>query len=133
MRLYSEEWIAAFNEAVRGLEADPHVSLRMLQVVQGGPEGTVRVLLRVQEGRVSLERAAAGQPGEPAPVPAPQVTVSVQFDDALALSRGELDPAGLLAAGRVKVRGDLSVLVTGQEILAAAAPRLDALSERTTS
>jgi len=127
VRLYSEEWVAAFNEAVRGLEpTDPGVSFRMLQVVHGGPEGTVRVALCAQEGRVSLER-------DPGDDPAPQVTISLQFDDALALARGELDPAGLLAAGRVRVRGNLSILVRGQSLLAAAARRLEPLSERTNS
>jgi putative sterol carrier protein len=126
VRLYSEEWVAAFNEAVSGLEEDPGVSFRMLQVVHDGPDGTVRVALVVDGGRIVLER----DPGED---PAPQVTVSVQFDDALALARGELDPARLLAAGRVKVRGDLSVLVKGQALLAAASARLDPLSEQTTS
>ncbi len=136
MRLYSEEWVAAFNEAVAVAGTAPEVgavagaeagvSFRMLQIVHGGAEGTVRVALCMHEGRVSMER----DPGEE---PAPDVTVSVQFDDAVALARGELDPAGLLAAGRVRVRGDLSVLVKGQALLAAAASRLGPLSERTTS
>ena len=133
MRLYSDEWIAAFNEAVAGLEPDAGASFRMLQVVRGGPEGTLRIVLSVHEGRVALERVqdaeAASQDAEPAPPV--EVTVSVQFDDALALAQGELDPARLLAAGRVRVRGDLSVLVRGQELLAAATARLGSLSAET--
>lgn len=133
MRLYSDEWIAAFNEAVAGLEPDAGASFRMLQVVRGGPEGTLQIVLSVHEGRVALERVqdaeAASQDAEPAPPV--EVTVSVQFDDALALAQGELDPARLLAAGRVRVRGDLSVLVRGQELLAAATARLGSLSAET--
>jgi putative sterol carrier protein len=133
MRLYSDEWIAAFNEAVAGLEPDAGASFRMLQVVRGGPEGTLRIVLSVHEGRVALERVqdaeAASQDAEPAPPV--EVTVSMQFDDALALAQGELDPARLLAAGRVRVRGDLSVLVRGQELLAAATARLGSLSAET--
>ncbi len=126
MLLYSEEWVAAFNEAVAGLEPEPEVSFRMLQIVDGGPDGTVRVTLCVHEGRIRLEREAGDEP-------APEVTVTVQFSDALALARGELDPAGLLATGRIKVRGDLSVLVSGQSLLASAVRRIEPLSERTTS
>ncbi len=133
MRLYSDEWIAAFNEAVAGLEPDAGASFRMLQVVRGGPEGTLQIVLSVHEGRVALERVqdaeAASQDAEAAPPV--EVTVSVQFDDALALAQGELDPARLLAAGRVRVRGDLSVLVRGQELLAAATARLGSLSAET--
>ncbi len=130
-----------------GLEPDAGASFRMLQVVRGGPEGTLQIVLSVHEGRVALERVqdaeAASQDAEPASqdaeaasqdaeaAPPVEVTVSVQFDDALALAQGELDPARLLAAGRVRVRGDLSVLVRGQELLAAATARLGSLSAET--
>ncbi len=126
VRLYSEEWVAAFNDAVAGVEPEPGVDFRMLQVVDGGPEGTVRIGLAAHDGRVVLER-------DPAADPAPEVTVSVHFEDAAALAGGRLDPAKLLAAGRVKVRGNLSVLVRGQALLAAVAARLEPLSEQTTS
>jgi hypothetical protein len=46
------------------------------------------------------------------------------YDDALALARGSLQPADALAAGRVRVRGELSVLVAGQAVLNAAATAL---------
>ncbi len=142
MRLYSDEWIAAFNEAVAELEPDPDVSFRLHQIVDDGPEGTVRVTLVAHEGRVTMAREPARDGArdgarEPArdgvgDAPVPDATISVQFDDAVALARGELDPSGLLAAGRVRVRGNLSVLVRGQSLLAAAASRLGPLSEQTT-
>ena len=135
MRLYSDEWIAGFSQAVAGLELEPDVSFRMLQVVLGSPEGTLHLVLSVRDGRVTLERVTQAD-AEIAPKegnPAPQVTIALQFDDALALAQGELEPARLLAAGRVRVRGDLSVLVRGQALLAAAAGRLGSLSAETTS
>ena len=93
----------------------------------------VRIVLSVHEGRVALERVQDAEPASQDAEPAPpvEVTVSMQFDDALALAQGELDPARLLAAGRVRVRGDLSVLVRGQELLAAATARLGSLSAET--
>jgi putative sterol carrier protein len=48
----------------------------------------------------------------------------LRYADALAMARGELEPADALADGRVRVRGDLAVLVAGQAVLAAAAERL---------
>lgn len=124
MRLYSPEWVAAFNEAVAGVGVAEDASFRMLQIVHGAPEGTIRVGLVAEGGRVQMTLGPPADPG-------PQVTVSVGYEDAAALARGELDPAQLLAAGRVKVRGDLSALVRGQAVLAEAAGRLEALSERT--
>lgn len=175
MRLYSPEWVDAFNAAVAGLEPEPGVSFRMLQVVDGGPDGTLRVTLSVgaDGGGIALrvERGTGGTGGTPTTEPVmepgaepvaeplagpvseplaepvaepgreaasgagrgrePQVTVMVAYEDAVALARGDVDPATLLRAGRVKVRGDLSALVTGQAILAEAANRLGSLSERT--
>jgi putative sterol carrier protein len=46
------------------------------------------------------------------------------YEDALAIARGELRPADALAAGRVRVRGELSVLVAGQAVLNAASVAL---------
>jgi hypothetical protein len=156
VRLYSPEWVAAFNEAVAELVPEPGVSFRMHQIVDGGPEGTLRVTLDVG---IESDEAATGARGAGAPGAgivlrvergdtagtgdlsagglsarsrASQVTVVVAYDDATALARGDTDPAALLRAGRVKVRGDLSVLVAGQKILADAATRLGSLSKRTT-
>ncbi|MGH8979709.1 MAG: SCP2 sterol-binding domain-containing protein [Acidimicrobiales bacterium] len=139
MRLYSPEWVDAFTRAVADLTPEPGVSFRMRQVVEGGPDGTLQVTLEVgtggSAGGIVLRVRPSGAPGAGdvgAPEPEPQVTVKVAYEDAVALARGELDPATLLREGRVKVRGDLSVLVAGQAILAEAAARLEGLSEETT-
>jgi putative sterol carrier protein len=87
----------------------------------------------VAEDEPARADAEPGALTDAEPAAPPDVTVSVQFDDALALARGELDPARLLAAGRVRVRGDLSALVRGQELLARATTRLGSLSAETSS
>ena len=90
----------------------------------------VQTVLVVEDGRASLLLGSAsgsgGDEGEP------DVTVVLSYGDAAALSRGELDPINMLAAGRVRIRGDLSVLVAGQALLAAAAARLAGLHAVTT-
>src|SRR5580692_6940870 len=53
-------------------------------------------------------------------------TIVLGYPEALAMARGALDPAEALAAGRVRVRGDLAALVAGQDVLAAAAAQLGA-------
>jgi hypothetical protein len=40
------------------------------------------------------------------------------------MARGDLDPARALSTGRVRVRGELAVLVAGQAVLNAAAAAL---------
>jgi hypothetical protein len=133
-RFLSEEWVARFNAALAdadltGAQGEASLSaadgmFSVGQEVTGTPDGTVRTVLRVAGGRVALERGDDLAPAD--------VTVSLEYDDAVALSRGELDPGGALAAGRVRMRGDLSVLMAGQSVLAAAAGHLSALAADTT-
>ena len=138
-RFYSEEWVAAFNRAVEGLEAgavDTGASLaadggrfRVAQVVHGAPGGEVAVTLEVDGGRLRLELAPAGAArGEPRA----DVVVSLSYDDAAAMARGQLEPASAVAEGRIRVRGDLAALVAGQALMVAAAERLAGLRADTT-
>ncbi len=77
----------------------------------------MHLVLSVAEGRASLALDPGGTVGGTA-------TIVLGYPDALAMARGELDPADALAAGRVRVRGDLAALVAGQDVLAEAAARL---------
>jgi putative sterol carrier protein len=77
----------------------------------------VRTVLTVDGGRLTLVE-------DPTGAIASNVTVVLTYDDALAIARGSLQPADALAAGRVRVRGELSVLVAGQAILNAASAAL---------
>ncbi len=60
------------------------------------------------------------------------MTIVLSYSDAVALSNGELTPAEALTAGRIRVRGDLSVLVTAQSMLETARERTVELSATTT-
>ena len=150
----SPEWVQAFNDALAGLDLSDAVAaagagsltvaqgtFSVAQVVTGGPDGlatpgaagsapstdsagsadsngsTVRTVLTVDGGRLTLVEDPTGAIDS-------NVTVVLTYDDALAIARGSLQPADALAAGRVRVRGELSVLVAGQAILNAAAVAL---------
>lgn len=132
MHLYSPEWIASFNEAMGDLPADPGLSFSMLQIVRDAPEDiagpsdpgdqassgrVLELMLHAEDGRLHLGRLEAGGP-------APDVAVSLSYQDALALATGETDPASLIAAGHVRVRGDLSVLVRASALMVEAARRI---------
>ena len=83
----------------------------------GGAAGEVHLVLSVADGHVRLGLDPSGTVGGTA-------TIVLEYTEALAMARGELDPADALAAGRVRVRGDLAALVAGQDVLAEAASRL---------
>ncbi len=131
-RLYSSEWVDAFNAAVADLSVDTSTAdslvassgrFSVTQTIADGPDGPLAVTLVVADGRCALELGAVGSP---------EVTVSLPYADAAALSRGDLDIARALGSGRIRVKGDLSVLVAAQELLAAAGERLGDLREATT-
>ena len=137
-RYLSPEWVESFDTALGALDLSDVVAaagtsslaaadgvFSVVQVVTGapsdvavGPGGAdVRVVLTVEGGRVGLALDPGGQVEGTA-------TIVLAYPDALALARGDLDPADALVAGRVRVRGDLAALVAGQDVLAAATQRL---------
>jgi hypothetical protein len=142
-RYLSVEWVEAFDAALSALDLSDTIAaaasgslaaadgvFSVAQVVSGVPADVVggsgsgsasasgeeiRVVLSVAEGHAHMALDADGASG-----PA-TATIALEYPDALALALGRLAPADALAAGRVRVRGDLAALVASQEILAAAA------------
>jgi hypothetical protein len=135
-RFLSPAWAEEFNAALQGVKVpgpDPDAGLgasggtfTMVQEVHGTPDGDVRLTLRVDQGSLHLRLdpgnggdGVGGGPPRSDPVRA-DVTIVLSYDDAAAMSKGELAPAEALNTGRIRVRGDLSVLVAGQAMLDAA-------------
>lgn len=142
-RFYSPEWVAAFNRAVEGLDlagvdtraaAASEGRFRVDQLVHGGPAGDLVVTLVADGGHLKLELGAppTKEDGSASHPQRADVTISLSYANAAAMSKGELDPADALGQGRVRVRGDLAVLVAGQALLAAASDRIAALLTDTT-
>ena len=135
-RYLTPEWVESFDAALSALDLSDAVAaagagslaaadgaFSVVQVVTGVPEdvlaagGDVRLVLSVADGRARLGLDPSGTAGGTA-------TIVLGYAEALAMARGALDPADALAAGRVRVRGDLAALVAGQDVLAEAAARL---------
>jgi SCP-2 sterol transfer family len=141
----SEEWVIAFNAALADVTVTAEATQASIvassgsfvveQVVSGVP-GTgvpVHTLLTVTPGALSLRLDPGGStdPSTSEP-PRANVIVSVSYEDAAALAAGTLDPARALGEGRIRVNGDLAVLVASQSVLASAAERLARLQAATT-
>ncbi len=137
-RFLSPEWVEAFNQAVADIVVDPpgpegglaaqDGEFSFAQVVTGVPHGDdatageVRIVLRVSGGRASMTAAPDAEA---------DVTVRLSWDAAMELSLGTLSPNAALAEGRIRVRGDLSVLSASQGVLAALQPALATLRDQT--
>jgi hypothetical protein len=135
-RYLSPEWVQAFNVALSGLDLSAAIAaagagsltasdgaFAVAQVVRnapddiGAPGDEVRTVLSVNQDGVTMTLDPT------ASLPA-DVTIVVGYADALAIARGGLDAADALATGRVRVRGELAVLVAGQSVLNAASALL---------
>jgi hypothetical protein len=139
-RYLSPEWVESFDAALSALDLSDAVAaagagslaaadgtFSVVQVVTGVPDdvqapggdsgGEVHLVLTVADGRARLALDRSGTAGGTA-------TIVLGYAEALAMARGELDPADALAAGCVRVRGDLAALVAGQDVLAEATARL---------
>jgi hypothetical protein len=135
-RYLSPEWVQAFNAALSDLDLTAAIAaagagsltasdgvFAVTQVVTsapddiGAPAGEVRTVLSVNHDGVTMTL----DPTSSLPT---DVTIVVDYPDALAIARGELDAADALATGRVRVRGELAVLVAGQSVLNAASALL---------
>ena len=130
-RFLSQAWAEEFNAALEGAVLPgpgPDAGLAavdgtftVVQEVRGAPDGDVRVVLRVADGSLRLGLGETPDEGfGGADDPHAEVTIIVSYDDAVAMSKGELAAAEALNAGRIRVRGDLSVLVAAQQMLVAA-------------
>jgi putative sterol carrier protein len=144
-RFLSPSWAEEFNAALEGAQLPgpgPEAGLAaadgtftMVQEVRGAPDGDVRVTLRVADGALRLQLdslTGEGTDGGGAEDADPEVTIVISYDDAVAMSKGELAPAEALNAGRIRVRGDLSVLVAAQQMLTAARAATQAVASSTT-
>jgi hypothetical protein len=133
VRFLSQEWIELVNQMLAAAPpadfdatsiAASDGRFTVSEVVHDAPPelahpgAPVTVTLRVDGAVVQLE------PGGTDAASHSDVVISLSYEDAAALNRGELDAAAALAQGRVRVRGDLSVLVAGQQLLSAAGARL---------
>lgn len=120
MRFLSDEWLAeaAALTAVAGSDDAPCV---VEQVVRCD-DRDVRYQLRVSPDAVCLE---------PHPVGTADLEIVEEYEVAVAISRGELDPGGALASGRITIRGDARRLAAVADALASVGDVLAPLRDRT--
>lgn len=127
MRYLSPEWLAAAADAVahdatlHRVAADLDLTYEM--TVADGPAGTVcwHVVLRPDEVSLTV-----------GPAEHSDLRFTTSWDIAGAIARGELAAASAFIEGRLRVGGDLSLLLRHQRQLAAVDDALATLRPKTT-
>ena len=108
-RFSTAEWIADLDRAAAGdaalRRASRGVSLVVQQTVTDGPEGDAAWHVVVDDGAVSV------RPGE---APEPDVTFRQSYETAAAIGRGDLSAQTAFMIGKLRVGGNVELLMTHQ-------------------
>lgn len=99
----SNDWVEAQNKLFSGLSLDDDINAQIQFSVSGTPEGQVDFFWTFREGRLE-----ACQPGL---APDPKVTITTTYGDSRAIQDGSLDPSVAFMQGRLKIGGDMSIVL----------------------
>ena len=128
MRFLGPAWLDALDRAVSSspavAAATTDVTLSLLQVVTGGPDGDVSYLVSVGADGVRVASATAGTVAD--------VTLASGWDTAVAIATGALAPHDAFTTGHLVVRGDIEALRAGAPALAGLHVATEALRAATT-
>ncbi len=103
------EWLVELGRAAGRVTLPPDLRLTLQQVVIRAGGTDVRYYLEVEGGRLSV------QPGQAAD---PDLTLTQSYDLAVALSRGDTNAQLALSTGRLKVSGNVELLIRHARALA---------------
>ena len=102
----SDEWMdraaAALADSPALAAATTDLDLTIAYEVTGAPQGKCAYAVRLDHGSAAL------QPGPHAEAP---VSFALDYDTAAAIARGELSPQAAFMQGRLKLGGDVTVLI----------------------
>jgi hypothetical protein len=110
----------AGDASLRGATAG--VRLTVEHVVTGGPEGTIRWHVTIDDGEVGL---ADG------PAVAPDLRFTTDYATAAQIATGELGAQRAFVEGRLRVGGDLGMLIRHQKALSTIDDALAGVRART--
>lgn len=112
VRFLSQEWLDLVQERLNGSDsfraAASAVAATVQQVVPT-PEGDRRYWLRIEGGRATVGAGDAD---------APDVTITQDLATATAMARLQLNPVTAFMTGRLKVAGDMGLLLKLQGAIA---------------
>ncbi len=91
----TQEWLDAGRELAQEFPERPGATARLQYQVAGTPEGDVHYYWVVENG--NLQESTLGDD------PDAEITLSMSYDDAVKMQKGELDPNAAFMQGRIKV------------------------------
>lgn len=100
----TQEWLDEFKRVANDTQPErPGVSARMQYKVNGSPGGDVAYYWIIEDG--TLTEAKLGE------APDSDFTITMNYDDAAKVQRGEIDTNAAFMQGRMKVTGNMAKLL----------------------
>jgi putative sterol carrier protein len=109
VKYLSDEWLEQAAAALESADVPDDAEMVIQYEVSGGGNGKVRYVLDVSGGRATIV------PGKRADAP---VTFTLDYDTAVAVITGEVSAQVAFMQGRMKLAGDVRVLIDGAAALA---------------
>lgn len=121
-KFLTQEWsdavLAALNASGDVKSATKGVELCIQQVVTGAPDGDVSYWTKFDDGTVT------GSIGDAADA---DVTITQDYDTAVAMSKGELNAQAAFMQGKLKVTGNMGKLLQHQGAMQSLGPVLQSV------
>lgn len=115
---WADEVAAALNASDDVKAATKGVQLCIQQVVTGAPDGDVSYWTKFDDGTIS---GAIGEASDA------DVTISQDYETAVALNKGELNAQAAFMQGKLKVTGNMGKLLQHQGAMQALGPVLQSV------
>jgi putative sterol carrier protein len=113
VRFLSAEWAQELEDRLNAnppfTQAIGSQSVKIQQVITGSADGPMQYWLRLENGRVEL---GVGE------LEGPDAIITQDYDSAVALARSELNPVTAFMTGRIKIAGNMMILMGLQNALA---------------
>jgi putative sterol carrier protein len=104
VKYLSQEWLDLQRELGQAFPDRPGATARMQYLITGAPEGDVSYYQVIDDGKI-VESSLGTDP-------AAEFTLAQSYDDAVKITKGELDANAAFMQGRIKVTGNMGKLMS---------------------